>query len=55
MTQSWTVAAGAQVAIKAVHVISSAPMRELASRLHPLPATLSEAANLNTATSLLSR
>ena len=37
---------GAQVAIKAAHVISSAPMRELASRLHPLPAALSEAANL---------
>jgi protoporphyrinogen oxidase len=50
VTQTWTVNAtdadGAQVAIKAAHVISSAPMRELASRLHPLPAKLPEAANL---------
>ncbi len=50
VTQQWTMTAtdgeGAQVAIKAAHVISSAPMRELASRLHPLPAALSEAANL---------
>ena len=50
VTQQWTVtatdASGAQVAIKAAHVISSAPMRELASRLHPLPARLPEAANL---------
>ncbi|WP_288458530.1 NAD(P)/FAD-dependent oxidoreductase [uncultured Sphingomonas sp.] len=48
-TQRWTVAAthgDAAVAINAAHVISSAPMRELASRLHPLPATLPEAANL---------
>ncbi|MEH3035145.1 MAG: NAD(P)/FAD-dependent oxidoreductase [Sphingomonas adhaesiva] len=52
-TQRWTVAAthgGATatipVTINAAHVISSAPMRELASRLHPLPATLPEAANL---------
>ncbi|MFL0585927.1 NAD(P)/FAD-dependent oxidoreductase [uncultured Sphingomonas sp.] len=50
VTQQWTMTAtdgeGAQVAIKAAHVISSAPMRELASRLHPLPAALPEAANL---------
>ncbi|OWK32206.1 NAD(P)/FAD-dependent oxidoreductase [Sphingomonas mucosissima] len=50
VTEQWTVTAtdgdGAQVAIRAAHVISSAPMRELASRLHPLPATLPEAANL---------
>lgn len=50
VTQQWTMTAtdgeGAQVAIKAAHLISSAPMRELASRLHPLPAALSEAANL---------
>ena len=49
-TQQWTVTAtdqeGAQVTIKAVHVISSAPMRELAGRLHPLPATLPQAADL---------
>ena len=50
VTQQWTMTAtdseGAQVAIKAAHVISSAPMRELASRLHPLPTALPEAANL---------
>ncbi|QNE31987.1 NAD(P)/FAD-dependent oxidoreductase [Sphingomonas sp. NBWT7] len=50
VTQRWTVTAsdgdGGTVAINAAHVISSAPMRELASRLHPLPATLPEAANL---------
>lgn len=50
VTQQWTMTAtdgeGAQAAIKAAHVISSAPMRELASRLHPLPAALPEAANL---------
>ncbi len=48
-TQRWTVAAthgDAPATINAAHVISSAPMRELASRLHPLPATLPEAANL---------
>jgi len=33
--------------INAGHVISSAPMRELAGRLHPLPATLPNAAALN--------
>ncbi|SEJ23882.1 UDP-galactopyranose mutase [Sphingomonas sp. OV641] len=50
VTQQWTVTAidqdGEPVTIRAAHVISSAPMRELASRLHPLPATLPEAANL---------
>ena len=48
-TQRWTVAAthgDGGVAINDAPVISSAPMRELASRLHPLPATLPEAANL---------
>ena len=49
-TQRWTVAAtdqaGGALAISATHVISSAPMRELATRLHPLPAALPEAANL---------
>ena len=34
------------VTIGARHVISSAPMRELASRMHPLPATLPEASRL---------
>lgn len=33
--------------INAGHVISSAPMREVAGRLHPLPATLPNAAALN--------
>ena len=34
------------VTIKAAHAISSAPMRELAARLHPLPATTINAAQL---------
>ena len=34
------------VTINAAHVISSAPMRELAGRLHPLPATLPDALDL---------
>jgi protoporphyrinogen oxidase len=34
------------VVINAAHVISSAPMRELAGRIHPLPATLPEAMDL---------
>ncbi len=34
------------VVIKAAHAISSAPMRELAARLHPLPATTLEASQL---------
>jgi protoporphyrinogen oxidase len=33
-------------AFRATHVISSAPMRELAARLHPLPGTLLEASRL---------
>jgi len=37
---------GATVAIEADHVICSAPMRELAGRLHPLPASLPRAASL---------
>src|SRR6185312_9478392 len=36
---------GTQV-ITAAHVVSSAPMRELAARIHPLPATLLEASRL---------
>ena len=45
--QRWRVtatnAAGETIAIAATHVISSAPMRELATRLHPLPQALPEA------------
>ena len=44
-TQRWTVAAG-DTTLNAAHVISSAPLRELASRLHPLPAALPDAAQL---------
>ena len=39
--------AGDTVTINAGHVISSAPMRELSSRIHPLPATTTNAMNLN--------
>ncbi|WP_327752575.1 NAD(P)/FAD-dependent oxidoreductase [Sphingobium sp. SJ10-10] len=35
-----------EVVINAAHVISSAPMRELAGRIHPLPATLGHAMEL---------
>ncbi|KQN93205.1 FAD-dependent oxidoreductase [Sphingomonas sp. Leaf231] len=48
-TGRWTVTANGSdglVALNAGHVISSAPMRELASRIHPLPASLPEASNL---------
>ncbi len=38
---------GEGVAINAAHVISSAPMRELAGRIHPVPATLGNALSLN--------
>ncbi|WP_327754440.1 NAD(P)/FAD-dependent oxidoreductase [Sphingobium sp. SJ10-10] len=34
------------IVVKARHVISSAPMRELAGRIHPLPATLPRAMDL---------
>ena len=37
---------GSTTAITAAHVISSAPMRELAARIHPLPATMPEASGL---------
>ncbi|WP_187334747.1 NAD(P)/FAD-dependent oxidoreductase [Novosphingopyxis iocasae] len=37
---------GGEAVIEARHVISSAPMRELAARLHPLPATSLNAAEL---------
>jgi protoporphyrinogen oxidase len=49
-SDAWRVVAtgpdGAPVTITAKHMISSAPMRELASRLHPLPQTLPQAAAL---------
>ncbi|MCF8708850.1 NAD(P)/FAD-dependent oxidoreductase [Rhizorhapis sp. SPR117] len=49
-TGRWKVAAttsdGAVITINAAHVISSAPMRELAGRIHPLPATLGQALDL---------
>ncbi|TCP95442.1 UDP-galactopyranose mutase [Sphingomonas sp. PP-F2F-A104-K0414] len=49
-TGRWRVTAtdrdGATVTIDAGHVISSAPMRELAGRLHPLPTTLPQASAL---------
>lgn len=48
-TGRWRVTAtrdGETVAINAGHVISSAPMRELAGRIHPLPETLGNAAAL---------
>ncbi|MBN8818936.1 MAG: NAD(P)/FAD-dependent oxidoreductase [Sphingomonas sp.] len=51
VTGRWRVAAtnraGETVTINAAHVISSAPMRELASRIHPVPATLGNALALN--------
>ncbi|MFN6933880.1 MAG: FAD-dependent oxidoreductase, partial [Tsuneonella sp.] len=37
---------GAKIVIKAANAISSAPMRELAARLHPLPDTTLNAGNL---------
>jgi protoporphyrinogen oxidase len=41
-----TAADGTTVTINAAQVISSAPMRELAARIQPLPATLPQAADL---------
>jgi len=49
-TGRWRVAArrgDGMLTINAGHVISSAPMRELAGRIHPLPATLPNALDLN--------
>jgi protoporphyrinogen oxidase len=49
VTGRWRVSASGpdgDVIINAAHVISSAPMRELASRIHPMPATLGEALDL---------
>jgi protoporphyrinogen oxidase len=43
---SSTRADGGETVIRARHAISSAPMRELAARLHPLPATTIEASRL---------
>ena len=49
-TGKWKVSAskagGGTETITATHVISSAPMRELSSRIHPLPQTTTEAMNL---------
>ncbi|WP_313331371.1 NAD(P)/FAD-dependent oxidoreductase [Sphingobium yanoikuyae] len=48
-TQRWRVVADGpdgDVIINAAHVISSAPMRELAARIHPLPESLPEAMEL---------
>jgi protoporphyrinogen oxidase len=41
-----TDSAGETIAINAAHVISSAPMRELAGRIHPLPAAVPAALDL---------
>jgi len=50
VTGRWRVAAtngdGDTITISAAHVISSAPMRELAGRIHPMPATMGEALDL---------
>ena len=50
VTGRWRVTARSQsgetVAINAAHVISSAPMRELAGRIHPLPACVPNALDL---------
>jgi protoporphyrinogen oxidase len=43
---SATRADGGETTIRAAHAISSAPMRELAARLHPLPQTTLEASRL---------
>lgn len=49
--QFWRVvstdADGNQTVLRADHVISSAPMRELAARVHPVPASLPQAMALN--------
>ena len=50
VTKRWRVVAtaqdGAAVTVNAAHVISSAPMRELAARLHPLPEAMPQASAL---------
>jgi protoporphyrinogen oxidase len=43
---SATKADGSEAVIEAKHVISSAPMRELSARIHPLPQTSMEASDL---------
>jgi len=51
VTGRWRVVAtgkgGNSITISAAHVISSAPMRELAGRIHPVPNTLGNALALN--------
>ena len=51
VTQRWNMQTvdgdGALATINAAHIISSAPMRELAGRIYPLPATLPSALDLN--------
>lgn len=50
VTGRWRVACdrdGETLMLNAAHVISSAPMRELAGRIHPLPTTLPNALDLN--------
>ena len=51
VTQRWNMQTvtgnGAVANINAAHVMPSAPMRELAGRIYPLPATLPSAMNLN--------
>lgn len=50
MTGRWRVACdrdGETLMLNAAHVISSAPMRELAGRIYPLPETLPNALDLN--------
>jgi len=42
-----TTSVGEMTTINAAHVISSAPMRELAGRIHPVPLTLGNALSLN--------
>ena len=49
-TQRWRVAVkrkdGETVIINAAHVVSSAPMRELATRIHPMPQSMPQAMDL---------
>ncbi len=51
VTQRWNMQTvdgdGVSATINAAHIISSAPMRELAGRIYPLPATLPSALDLN--------
>jgi len=51
VTGRWRVVASngpdSTITISAAHVISAAPMRELAGRIHPVPTTLGDALSLN--------